>query len=555
MSEQAKPWDFIYQEAGVSNPPFDERAISEYVTEHARNIPDFPALRYFNLDISYQALDKHANQLANALIELGVTKNDVVGFHMPNIPQYVCALLAVSKIGCAGSGVSPLLAPAELSYQINDANISVLISLDGLVATSVAGMKDRPSCLAHVIATSATDFLAPSPLTLPDLEGVQLQSYLDIVSEQSESFEQREVHWNDTYLIQYTGGTTGAPKGAMLSVRNIVRCSATQYAFMPMEAGQDTGLTPFPMFHIAGVGGVMAGLRYGSQSILVPDPRDLDYICDQMLACPPNYFGAVPTLFQMLLQNPKFAQIDFSHLKMAATGAAPLTSDDRRRIEEVIGEGKLCDAFGMTETSPVYIVNPPHRLKTTSLGIPVPGADVKIMDVETGTKEMPTGEPGEIVTAGPHVMKGYLNLPEESAKAMREFDGKTWMYTGDVGFMDEEGYVTISDRAKDMLIVGGYKVFSVELEDKLNDLEFIANSAVIGVADEVRPGNDIVNVFIELTEDFKQADQADLEAQLVAFCRENMSPYKVPKKVHFIDAIPLTAIGKLDKKVLRDLLA
>jgi len=552
MTEQVKPWDFIYQEAGVSNPPFDEKAISEYVSDHAKNIPDSSALRYFSLEISYQQLDKHANQLANALIELGVGKDDVIGFHMPNIPQYVFALLAVSKIGCAGSGVSPLLAPSELAYQINDANISVLISLDGLVGTSVAGMKDMPSCLKHVIAASATDLLAPAPLSLTELDGIDVQPYLDLVSDQSESFEQRAVHWNDTYLIQYTGGTTGAPKGAMLSVRNIVRCSATQYALMPMKAGQDTGLTPFPMFHIAGVGGVMSSLRFGSRSILVPDPRDLDYICDQLIACPPNYFGAVPTLFQMLLQNPKFAQIDFSKLKMAVTGAAPLTSDDRRRVEEVIGVGKLCDAFGMTETSPVYIVNPPHRLKTTALGIPVPGADVKIMDVETGTKEMPTGEHGEIVTSGPHVMKGYLNLPEESAKAMREFEGKTWMYTGDVGFMDEEGYVTISDRAKDMLIVGGYKVFSVEVEDKLNDLDFIANSAVVGVADEARPGNDIVNVFVELTESSKQTDPTELEAQLLAFCRENMSPYKVPKKVHFIDAIPLTAIGKLDKKVLRD---
>lgn len=220
MSEQVKPWNFVYQEAGVSSPPFDERAISEYVSDYAKSIPDFPAIKYFNLEISYQALDKHANQLANALVALGVGKDDVVGFHMPNIPQYVCALLAVSKIGCAGSGVSPLLAPLELAYQINDANISVLISLDGLVGSSVAGMRDRPVCLKSVIATSATDFLAPGLLTLPGLEGVQVQSYLELVSEQPESFEQRAVHWDDTYLIQYTGGTTGAPKGAMLSVRS-----------------------------------------------------------------------------------------------------------------------------------------------------------------------------------------------------------------------------------------------------------------------------------------------------------------------------------------------
>jgi long-chain acyl-CoA synthetase len=552
MGETKKIWDFVYQEFGVENPPLDEKALSLYVADHADKFPDFSAIRFFNLEISYKELNLQANKLANVLVELGVTKDDVVGFHMPNIPQYILGLLAVAKIGCAGSGVSPMLAPTELAYQIDDANISVLISLDALANGSVVAMRNRPACLKAVIVTAATDSLAPSELTLPSIEGVRIESFLSLMENASDQFEQRDVHWNDTYLIQYTGGTTGSPKGAMLSVRNIVRCSATQYAFMPLTPGEDSFLTPFPMFHIAGVGGVISGLRYGGTAVLVPDPRDLDYICDQMLADPPQYFGAVPTLFQMLLQNPKFHKIDFSGLKMAVTGAAPLTSGDRRKVEAVIGKDKLCDAFGMTETSPVYIVNPPHRLKPTALGIPVPGADVKIMDVETGTKEMPIGEHGEIVTAGPHVMKGYLNLPEESAKAMREFAGKTWMYTGDVGFMDDEGYVTISDRAKDMLIVGGFKVFSVELEDKLNNLDFVANAAVVGVSDEARPGNDIVTLFVELMPANVGDQHNRLTDDIIAYCRENMSPYKVPKKVHFIDAIPLTTIGKLDKKVLRD---
>jgi len=552
MSEKRKLWDFVYDECGVENPPLDEKALSIYVEEHANTIPDFPAVRYFNLEISYQELNKQANKLANVLVDFGVTKDDVVGFHMPNIPQYILGFLAVAKIGCAGSGVSPMLAPAELSYQVNDAKISVLISLDSLANASIVAMPDRPECLKTVIATGAADYLAPSDLVLPEIDGVRVEPFLTLMESASDQFEQREVHWNDTYLIQYTGGTTGAPKGAMLSVRNIVRCSATQYSFLPMTPGKDSFLTPFPMFHIAGAGAAVSGLRYGGTAVLVPDPRDLDYICDQMLANPPHYFGAVPTLLQMLLQNPKFHQIDFSQLKMAVTGAAPLTSDDRRKVEKVIGVNKLCDAFGMTETAPVYIVNPPQRVKPTALGIPVPGADVKIMDVETGTQEMPLGEHGEIVTAGPHVMKGYLNLPEESAKAMREFDGKTWMFTGDVGFMDEEGYVTISDRAKDMLIVGGFKVFSVELEDKLNNLEYIANTAVVGIADEARPGNDVVNLFVELMPDNLSDDHENLRDDIIAYCRENMSPYKVPKKVHFIDAIPLTSIGKLDKKVLRE---
>lgn len=555
MSENKKLWEFVYQENGVENPPFDEKALSLYVEDHANTIPDFPAIRYFNLEINYKELNRQANKLANVLIDLGVTKNDVVGFHMPNIPQYVLAFLAVAKIGCAGSGVSPMLAPSELSYQVNDANISVLISLDALANTSVAAMSDRPACLKTVVVTGAADYLSPSDLNLPNIDGVRVESFLSLMENASDQFEQREVHWNDTYLIQYTGGTTGAPKGAMLSVRNVVRCSATQYAFLPLEPGEDSFITPFPMFHIAGAGGVVSGLRFGATGVLVPDPRDLDYICDQMLANPPHYFGAVPTMFQMLLQNPKFHQVDFTNLKMAVTGAAPLTADDRRKVEKVIGVNKLCDAFGMTETAPVYIVNPPQRVKPTTLGIPVPGADVKIMDVETGTKEMPIGEHGEIVTAGPHVMKGYLNLPDESAKAMREFDGKTWMFTGDVGFMDDEGYITISDRAKDMLIVGGFKVFSVEVEDKLNNLDYVANTAVVGVADEARPGNDIVNLFVALMPANANDDQADLREKIIAYCRQNMSPYKIPKQVHFIDAIPLTTIGKLDKKVLRDRLA
>lgn len=550
-AEQRKPWQFVYDEFGITPPPFDEQPLSVYVQQHAAAMPDFTALRYFNRDISYQQLDTLANQLANVLLQLGVNKHDVVGFHMPNIPQYVIALLAVAKIGCTGSGISPMLVPSELAYQINDANISVMISLDTLANSHVAAMFDRPSCLNTLLVAGGADYLAPSQLDLPTLDGVQVMGLKALMDAADTHFQQREVHWNDTFLIQYTGGTTGPPKGAMLSLRSLMRCPATQYVFEPMQAGRDVFITPFPMFHIAGVGGVISGLRFGGTGVLVPDPRDLDYICDQMLANPPHYFGAVPALLQMLLATEKFHQVDFSQLKMAVTGAAPLTSDDRRKVEAVIGKNKLCDAFGMTETAPVYIVNPPPRPKPTALGIPVPGADVKIVDVETGTQEMPTGEAGEIITAGPHVMKGYLNLPNESAKAIREFDGKVWMYTGDIGFMDEEGYVSISDRAKDMLIVGGFKVFSVELEDKLNNLDFVHACAVVGQPDETRPGNDIVNLFVQLTTHSAAHDLDQLRIQLLDYCRASMSPYKVPKAIHFVDALPLTVVGKIDKKVLR----
>ena len=206
----------------------------------------------------------------------------------------------------------------------------------------------------------------------------------------------------------------------------------------------------------------------------------------------------------------------------------------------------------MTETSPCFASNPPARYKVGSVGMAVPGAEIRIVSLDEAKTDMPIGEPGEILATGPQVMKGYLNLPEETANSLREIDGKIWMCTGDVGYLDEEGYLCLCDRAKDMLIVGGYKVFSVELEDKLQSLPQIAMSAVIGKLDEKRPGNEIVTLYVELAEDYKGADPADMQKVIKEYCVNNMAAYKVPKEIHIIDAIPLTPVGKIDKKALRN---
>ena len=277
----------------------------------------------------------------------------------------------------------------------------------------------------------------------------------------------------------------------------------------------------------------------------------MDHICRQLQRFPPTRIAAVPTLYQMLVNTPAFGAVDFSRLKIALSGAAPLPAADRARIEAVIGHGKLSDVFGMTETGPVHVCNPPTRCKPAAVGIPVAGADTRIVDLETGTREMPFNEPGEIITSGPQLMQGYLNLPEESARALRVLDGRTWMFTGDVGYMDEEGYVYVCDRAKDMLIVGGYKVFSVEIEDKLKALGGVAQSAVIGTPDAGRPGNDVVNLYVELTPAARARDEDAMRAEILAFCRENLAPYKVPKRIVFVEQIPVTAVGKIDKKRLR----
>jgi long-chain acyl-CoA synthetase len=351
-------------------------------------------------------------------------------------------------------------------------------------------------------------------------------------------------------MIQYTGGTTGRPKGAMLSLRNLMYNTQQMAATTPWSTG-DVIMSPFPMFHVAGLAMHAACARFGGLALLIADPRDTALICRQLQRFAPTRISAVPSLYQMLVNTPAFRDVDFSGLKIAISGAAPLTHVDRAHIEEIIGKGKLADALGMTESGPVHIVNPPTHSKPTSVGIPISGADTRIVDIETGTREMPFGEPGEIVTSGPYVMKGYLNLPAESARALRELDGGTWLFTGDVGVMDEDGYIYLRDRVKDMLIVSGYKVFSVEVEDTLKGLACIAQSALIGSPDTQRPGSDIVNVYVELTPEAKARDPQAVRAEIVVFCRENMAAYKVPKNVILIEQMPLTPVGKLDKKVLR----
>lgn len=543
-------WLDHYESLGITTPEFEDISYGAYIEHHASVRPESPAIWYVARSLSYAEFNQHANRLANAFLSMGLNKGDVVGIHMPNIPQYPIALAALSKIGAIGSGVSPLLAPPEIAYQIKDANMSALITLSDL-STAVANMPQTPSCLKTVIITGAMDHLAPAPFDLVSVEGCDVKSYLSLTETASDVFEAVDVDWNDTFMLQYTGGTTGRPKGAMLSHRNVMYNTLQTSALSEMKTGEEVFLSAFPMFHIAGLSMALNSGRNGGMMILVPNPRDTDFICDQLEKNPPSILAAVPALLDMLVANPKFSTLDFSKLRTALTGAAPLTRSSYDAVSAIIGEFKLADIFGMTETGPCYTTNPPGRYKLGSVGIPLPKVNVRIRDVETGTKDMPYGEPGEVVCSGPQVMKGYLNLPNETANSLRDIDGDRYMFSGDIGYMDEEGYIFLCDRAKDMLNVGGFKVFSVEVEDKLCGMDEIALCAIIGTEDKARPGNDIVNLFVELTPDYKDANKDELQTSIINYCRENMSSYKVPKKIHFIDAIPLTAVGKIDKKALR----
>jgi long-chain acyl-CoA synthetase len=564
---QQRPWFKVYQKLGVTAeaPEIAEHSLADYVEDHVKTRGSDVALVYTDkgLEITWAELDAWGNRFANLLRSLGMQKGDVMGIHLPNTPQYVVALLGAAKTGVVVSGVSPLLKPPEITHQVNDARIKLLLTLDALYNGAVAPLgRDTPT-LEHVLVSGPIDFLPGwkkwlaytlkkvPKVGLKPMQDTQVQDFWMAVSAAPATRAYTQLHFDDTIYIQYTGGTTGKPKGAELTLRSMFSNARQGEAFSPYEPGNDVIGSAFPFFHLAGLSFVLAAIQNAARYLVVPDPRNVQMFCAMMKQHPPTVLINVPTLYMMLTDAPEFRQIDFSKLRVAVSGAAPFPVEAIRKLEAIIGEKKLSEGYGMTEASPGLTFNPPTRPKTGSVGIPLVGTDIRIVDVETGTREMPIGEPGEIIARGPQVMKGYLNLPEASAKTLRTFDRQVYLYTGDVATMDDEGYITICDRSKDMLIVGGYKVFSVEVEGKLKELPFVELSAIIGEPDAQRPGNDIVTLHLQLNAQGKARDRADVEAEVIEFCRENMAAYKVPKKICFHEALPLTPVGKLDKKALR----
>ena len=559
------PWLPIYAALKIPTAtlPPATTSLADRVALHARQRPYHPAMEYLGVTLSYGELELWANRMAAVFREHGIVRGDVIGVHLPNTPQYLIALVAAAKLGAVISGVSPLLTPGEMAHQVNDAGIKLLLTLDQLYNTAVAPMAGQVPGLKAVLVTGPIDFLPrwkqglakllkKIPVVTPKaMAGVRVAALQPLLRRAPTTPIHCTLQAEDVIYIQYTGGTTGKPKGAVQTLGSIFSSLHQLNAVQGYVEGEETIASAFPYFHMAGLSLAVVCLHSAARILIIPDPRNVAMFCQVMRQFPPTFMANVPTLYQMLMDHPDFASVDFSRLKMAVSGAAPFSPEQIHRLETVIGKGKLCEGFGMTETSGVTTINPPGHARIGSIGIPLPGTRAKIVDAETGTQALPSGEPGELIFRGGQVMARYLGNPESTAKTIRDFEGEPWLYSGDIATMDADGYITIVDRAKDMLIVGGYKVFSVEVETKLAELACIAMSAVIGQPDQKRPGNDVVHLHVQLKAEHKQRDPDAVTAEIMAFCRANMAAYKIPKVVHVLDALPLTAVGKLDKKALR----
>jgi long-chain acyl-CoA synthetase len=564
MAEKDRFWKKSYDPGLTDIDPAEwETTFPEISRRTFRDFPDKTALAFMGVNITFSELDAYANRFADMLLSLGLEKGSVVGINIPNIPEYVIAWLGTLRAGCVVSGVSPLLSAEEMEYQLRDSRARAVVTLDALFEARLSRIAPSLPDLGAVIATSVGAFLPGYKRVLGRLlkkipqgkvspiQGKTVHLFPDILK--PGRFSDRNpavsISPDDIAYLQYTGGTTGVPKGAMLSHRNAVADLLIFQKWLSWEPGKGVGLSGFPFFHIAGIFTNANFVYLGWTQILIPNPRDTDHICREFKRYRPTVMANVPPFYLLLSANPRFKTLDHSSLKTCVSAAAPFPEEAQKEFESIVGPGKILEGYGMTETSPLTVFNPdkgPRKLGT--IGLPLLNTDIRLVDPGSGS-EVEVGQPGEICIKGPQVMAGYFNRPEETRQVM---DAEGYLHTGDVAVQDEDGYLRIVDRTKDMINVGGFKVFSRKVEEVLIRHPAVSMIATIGVDNPERPGSEVVKAYVCLHADYEhRMDDEELRKEIIAFAKERLTPYEVPKTIEIRRDLPLTTVGKIDKKVLR----
>jgi long-chain acyl-CoA synthetase len=556
-----KPWLKFYDEgvpAAIDEYP--DMSYAEAVREAFEALPERVALHYMGNDITFSEFDVFSNQFAHFLVKNACSAGDTVGVHLLNVPAAFISAIGIQKAGCVYTGVSILLTADELEYQLNDSGARVLVTFDFQFET-VKKVAHKTG-VKTIIIVSIADFLPfvkkslgklfrkiPTGKTHP-LPGIEVVKFMDILKTMPGDLVSVKVKPEDPCFMMYTGGTTGPPKGAVLTQRNVVSHMKQMRTWVgSSEIGRHTVASAFPLFHQAGNFLSMWGISMGASTILMPNPRDLKFIISSMKKYKPTAMINVPTIYLELMKYPEFRALDFSNAEFFVSGASPFPQESIREFERVVGEGKVMEVYGMTETTPLITANPRHGMKKVgSVGIPMIDTDVKLVDPETG-EVVPVGEPGEILVRGPQVLGGgYHNRPEETEYAFRN----GWFHTGDIAMMDTDGYFYIVDRLKDMLSVSGFKVFTRQVDDVLMEHPDVDIAATIGLPDPKRPGSEIVASCIVLKQNIGKSQE--MVQKIHSYMKEKVSPYKVPKVIRFMDELPMSAVGKVLKKDLRKIM-
>ncbi len=548
---QDRPWFAHWPEEVPRHIDYPDKSLGQIFDETCAAHPDHTAVIFLDTKVSYRQLKGWVDSFATALQELGVSKGDVVGLRLPNSIHYVIAYFAAMKLGAVVTANNPLYKAAEIEHQFRDAGAKVLVVMDIVYAEAAKAVPKTP--IEKVIGCNIADFLPGLKRFVGKLLGKVPQAplpadvlrFTDLLCTPADPPEVQFDVDADLAVLQYTGGTTGLPKGAMLSHRNLVANAMQTQAWDPKnKPGEDVICGVLPLFHIYAMTTVMnLAVLSGNAMLLLPKPPE-DW--GELLAAIQKYqvtlFPGVAALYNAINNYPRVKEYDLSSVRACISGAGPLPEHIQTRFEELSG-ARLIEGYGLTESSPVTHANPLYgRRKIGRIGLPVPDTDAKIMDKDSGDKEMAPNEVGELVVAGPQVMKGYYNT-EENQDVLR--DG--WLYTGDLGMIDEEGYFMIVDRKKDMIKRSGYSVFPAEIEEYLYQNEHVLECAVIGVPDE-KSGEEI-KAFVALKPESRGKVS---EQDLVAWAKENMAAYKYPRLIEFREEIPKGTAGKILRRALKD---
>ena len=546
-----RPWFKFYDEDvphSLTVPPI---TVPHLLQQSAERYPAQVATVFMGARLTYRQLKRQVDRFAAGLADLGVKRGDRVAILLPNCPQTIIAYYATLSLGAVAVLTNPLYVERELVYQWSDADVETAVVLDQLWPRVEKVRGQTP--LKRVIVTGIQDYLSfPKNLLYPLKarrdgtwasvpRGTGVIPFKRLLSRRAAP-PHVDLTPDDLACLQYTGGTTGLPKGAILTHLNLV-ASVTQirhFLLQGHEDATDKAVAILPLFHAYGMSGVMnLGVHLAATLVLLP-LFDLAMLAEAIHTERPTFFLGVPALYSALLNYPGSDKIDLTSIRVCFSGAAPLPVEVMEEFEARTG-ARIAEAYGMTEAASVTHVNPRRGLrKHGSIGVPIVGTDARVVDVEAGTRDLPPGQVGELIVKGPQVMQGYWNQPEATDEVLR--DG--WLYSGDIARMDEDGYFYIEDRKKDLIITAGYNVYPREVEEVLYQHPKVLEASVVGVPSRVR--GERIKAFVVLKEGVTAKP-----SEVVEFCKKRLAPYKVPKSVVFRDELPKSLAGKVLRRVLR----
>lgn len=555
-----KPWLAFYEKDVPHSIAYPQIPLHQTLEDSARKYPDQTALklvlRYLGpvtlgATLNYRQLLDQVNRFAAALAALGVRRGDRVGLMLPNLPQYVIAFYGALKLGAIVVNTNPTYTAREIEHQFSDAGAETVVLLSGFYS-KLKEIQDHTQ-VKRVIIADVPDYV-PAPFNalvkstvkkhgqMVDVpEGNGVYNFRKLLNAHPEAPPKVAIAPDDTALFQYTGGTTGVPKAAMLTHYNLVVNTIQVKNWMrSLEEGKERVMGAIPFFHVYGMTVSMSlGMHLGAQLIILPNPRPIDGVMKAIHKERATVFPGVPAMYIGIINHPQVTEYDLRSVKACISGSAPLPMDVQVKFGEITG-GRLVEGYGLTEAAPVTHCNPIYgQRKNGSIGLPFPDVEARIVDYEK-LIDKPVGEDGELWLRAPQVMKGYWNKPDETAKQVTE-DG--WLRTGDIARMDQEGYFYIVDRLKDIIIASGFNIVPREVEEVLFLYPKVQEAVVAGVPDPYRGEN--VKAYVVL----KPGETATPD-EIIEFCAKNLAKYKVPKQVEFRSELPKTMVGKVLRRVL-----